>query len=78
MKLYLRLCPREPDIPEKIIDAIGLSLPERSGVDTLSKEHSQHMPPSFPMSVCKSSVYLVPMPEMDPARHHISTLIAPR
>lgn len=28
---------------------VGVSLPERSGVDTPHQEHSQHMPVSFPM-----------------------------
>lgn len=51
MKLYLRLCPREARIPEKklCMPLVELSLPERSGVDTPHQEHSQHMPPSFPM-----------------------------
>lgn len=51
MKLYPRLCPREARIPEikLLMPLVGVSLPERSGVDTPHQEHSQHMPPSFPM-----------------------------
>ena len=49
--MNLILCPREPDIPEKklLMPLVGLSLPERSGGVTPHQEHSQHMPPSFPM-----------------------------
>ena len=53
--------PPFPDLPEiapkipydsrkkLLMPLVGLSLPERSGGDTPHQEHSQHMPPSFPM-----------------------------
>jgi hypothetical protein len=73
MKLYLRLCLREARIPEKklCMPLVELSLPERSGVDTPHQEHSQHMPPSFPMPGVYAKVLYIWYP------CHIMTLSIP-
>ena len=74
VKLYLRLCPREARIPEikLLMPLVGLSLPERSGGDTPHQEHSQHMPPSFPMPGVYAKVLYIWYP------CHIMTLSIPQ